>query len=118
MRGKGNRDRAIPIEMALVDVLNNYLTSRCLRFPAATRRRWVTDVPHYAAAGARPHHFPSVPTQRNHPRGTAIPDSTRVQTGRTRRSTQSRCTRALSLRHTYATELANTNINVYILTKY
>lgn len=37
VRGKGNKDRAIPIEAALIDVLSDYLASRGTRFAAASR---------------------------------------------------------------------------------
>ena len=39
VRGKGNKDRAIPIEPGLIDVLEDYLTSRATRFPATVRRQ-------------------------------------------------------------------------------
>ncbi|MFQ2878630.1 tyrosine recombinase XerC [Mycobacterium sp. MS3] len=45
VRGKGNKDRAIPIEAALLDVLDDYLTSRGNRFPTTRRRRQEGDVP-------------------------------------------------------------------------
>lgn len=116
VRGKGNKDRAIPIEAALIDVLSDYLTSRSTRFPAATRRRqradtpivrrWPTDAPLFVGV-----------------------DGQRI----TRGALQYRILRAFTLagpdahrnpgalvhalRHTYATELANTNISVYTLMK-
>jgi integrase/recombinase XerC len=39
VRGKGGKDRSIPIEMALVEVLDKYLDSRAVRFPATTKGR-------------------------------------------------------------------------------
>jgi len=39
VRGKGDKDRRIPIEAVLVDVLDHYLDSRAARFPGATKRR-------------------------------------------------------------------------------
>ncbi len=36
VRGKGNKDRAIPIEATLIDVLSDYLASRGTRFPATS----------------------------------------------------------------------------------
>src|SRR5436190_4616018 len=39
VRGKGGKDRRIPIEPALVDILERYLDSRAARFPAAAKRR-------------------------------------------------------------------------------
>lgn len=116
VRGKGNKDRAIPIEVALVDVLNDYLTSRCTRFPAATSRRLATEVPALRRFGDTAPLFVGADGQRI-----------------TRGALQYRILRAFkragpdaqrnpgalvhSLRHTYATELANTNISVYTLMK-
>jgi site-specific recombinase XerC len=34
VRGKGNKDRTVPIEAALIDVITAYLTGRAARFPA------------------------------------------------------------------------------------
>ena len=39
VRGKGGKDRRIPIEPALVDVIERYLDTRAARFPAAAKRR-------------------------------------------------------------------------------
>jgi integrase/recombinase XerC len=39
VRGKGGKDRRIPIEPALVEVLEGYLDSRATRFPAPAKRR-------------------------------------------------------------------------------
>ena len=39
VRGKGGKDRRIPIEPALVDVIERYLETRAGRFPAAAKRR-------------------------------------------------------------------------------
>ena len=39
VRGKGGKDRRIPIEPALVEVLERYLDSRATRFPATAKRR-------------------------------------------------------------------------------
>lgn len=38
VRGKGGKDRRIPVEAVLVDVLEHYLDSRKIRFPNLTRR--------------------------------------------------------------------------------
>lgn len=39
VRGKGNKDRRIPVEEGLINVVECYLDSRALRFPADTKRR-------------------------------------------------------------------------------
>jgi integrase/recombinase XerC len=39
VRGKGGKDRRVPIESALVQVLERYLDSRATRFPATAKRR-------------------------------------------------------------------------------
>ena len=38
VRGKGDKDRRIPVEAVLVDILEHYLDSRKTRFPHTTRR--------------------------------------------------------------------------------
>jgi len=39
VRGKGGRDRRVPIEPALVEVIDDYLDSRRTRFPATAKQR-------------------------------------------------------------------------------
>jgi integrase len=39
VRGKGGKDRRIPVEPAFVDVLENYLDDRAVRFPTTAKRR-------------------------------------------------------------------------------
>jgi integrase/recombinase XerC len=39
VRGKGGKDRRVPIESVLVEVLERYLDSRATRFPATAKRR-------------------------------------------------------------------------------
>ncbi|ETZ38109.1 tyrosine-type recombinase/integrase [Mycobacterium intracellulare] len=116
VRGKGNKDRAIPIEAALIDVLSDYLVSRGTRFPATTRHRHAGDVPVLRRWPTTAPLFVGVDGQRI-----------------TRGALQYRVLRAFklagpdarrnpgalvhALRHTYATELAHTNISVYTLMK-
>lgn len=114
VRGKGNKDRTVPAEHALIAVLTRYLVSRAARFPGSARRlaghnelsRWPATAPLFVGR-----------------------DGHRI----TRGALQYRILRAFklagpnahrnpgalvhALRHTYATELANTNISVYALMK-
>lgn len=114
VRGKGNKDRAVPVETALVNVVAAYLATRATRFPDSTRRRagggiwarWPADAPLFVGR-----------------------DGLRI----TRGVLQYRVLRAFkraggdvtrppgaivhALRHTYATELAHTDISVYTLMK-
>ena len=39
MRGKGGKDRRIPVESALVEVLECYLDNRAIRFPTTVKAR-------------------------------------------------------------------------------
>ena len=39
VRGKGGKDRRVPVEMSLVDVLEDYLDSRAVRLPTTVKRR-------------------------------------------------------------------------------
>lgn len=114
VRGKGGKHRSVPIEHALVEVLNSYLTTRAARFPATTRGRSGQD--------QRPQWPASAPLFVGR-------DGARI----TRGALQYRVLRAFNLagpdaqrtpgamvhalRHTYATELAGANVNVYTLMK-
>ena len=114
VRGKGNKDRRIPVEPALIEVLEAYLDSQSARFPDQTRRR--------AGAGALAAWPPTAPLF-------VGPDGERF----TRGTLQSRVLRAFKkagldnqrargvlvhgFRHTFATELANENVSVYTLMK-
>lgn len=59
VRGKGNKDRRIPIERSLVEVIASYLDSRAMRFPATTKRRsdasglaaWPAEAPLFVGRG-------------------------------------------------------------------
>ena len=115
VRGKGNKDRPVPIEAGLFDVLSTYLATRVLRFPQ-TRRGRAADTDALQRLPA------SAPLFVGN-------DGYRI----TRGALQYRILRAFklagpdahrapgalvhALRHTYATELANTNISVYSLMK-
>jgi len=115
VRGKGGKDRRVPIESALVELLERYLDGRATRFPATVKRRfspggglaaWPSAAPLFVGA-----------------------DGDRI----TRGTLQYRVLRAFrragidadrargalvhGLRHTFATELANAEVSVYTLMK-
>ena len=116
VKGKGGKDRSVPIEAELLSVIETYLDSRAIRFPGDTKRK---------ADGA----------------GSALsrwPGRSPLFVGRdgeriTRGTLQSRIKRAFKragpdaqpvpgalvhgLRHTYATELASSEVSVYTLMK-
>jgi integrase/recombinase XerC len=114
--GKGGKDRSVPIEAELLGVVKAYLDSRAVRFPATAKRvsgaagsglaRWPTTSPLFVGR-----------------------DGERISRG----TLQSRIKRAFKragpdaqpvpgalvhgLRHTFATELANSDVSVYTLMK-
>jgi site-specific recombinase XerD len=116
VKGKGGKDRSVPIEPELLSVIETYLNSRAVRFPTSTRRnaevadsalsRWPARAPLFVGR-----------------------DGERI----TRGTVQSRIKRAFKragpdarpvpgalvhgLRHTYATELADSDVSVYTLMK-
>jgi len=113
VRGKGGKDRSIPVELALVEVLVEYLDSRAVRFPAPARGRSST----VSGLAAWP---PTTPLF-------VGSDGDRI----TRGTLQYRVLRAFRragidedrargalvhvLRHTFATELASAGVSVYAL---
>jgi integrase len=112
VRGKGGKDRRIPVESALVDVLEHYLDSRAIRFPTTVKQR--------SPAGGLAAWAPRAPLF-------VGGDGERI----TRGTLQYRVLRAFrragidadrargalvhGLRHTFATELANSDVSVYTL---
>jgi integrase/recombinase XerC len=115
IRGKGGKDRRIPIEAPLVEVLEHYLDSRATRFPTTARKR-------SSPAGGLPAWSPAAPLF-------VVGDGERISRG----TLQYRVLRAFrragidadracgalvhGLRHTFATELANSDVSVYTLMK-
>jgi integrase/recombinase XerC len=115
VRGKGGKDRRIPVEPTLVDVLENYLDDRAVRFPTTAKRRSSPE----SGLAAWP---PTAPLF-------VGSDGDRI----TRGTLQYRVLRAFrragvdrdrargalvhGLRHTFATELADAGVSVYTLMK-
>ena len=116
VKGKGGKDRSVPIEAELLSVIEAYLDSRAIRFPGDTKRK--ADV-----AGSALSRWPA-----RSPLFVGR-DGERI----TRGTLQSRIKRAFKragpdaqpvpgalvhgLRHTYATELASSDVSVYTLMK-
>jgi integrase/recombinase XerC len=116
VKGKGGKERSVPIEAELLCIIEAYLGSRAIRFPGTAKRK--TD-----AAGSPLSHWPArAPLFVGR-------DGERI----TRGILQSRVKRAFKhagpdaqpvpgalvhgLRHTYATELAGSDVSVYTLMK-
>jgi integrase/recombinase XerC len=115
VKGKGGKERSVPIEAELLSVIETYLEGRAVRFPDADKRR--------AAVGCGLARFSS-----RSPLFVGR-DGQRI----TRGTLQSRIKRAFKragpdaqpvpgalvhgLRHTYATELASSEVSVYTLMK-
>jgi site-specific recombinase XerD len=114
VRGKGNKDRRIPVEQSLLEVLECYLDSRAARFAVNMNGRaastgmaaWpVTAALFVGSDGERITRgvlqyrllraFKKADLDDQRPRGALVH----------------------GLRHTYATELANSNVSVYALMK-
>lgn len=116
VKGKGGKERNVPIESALLEVIGTYMASRAGRFPQGKKR---TSSPKGAPLSGWPHSAPLFIGR----------DGERM----TRGTLQSRIKRAFKragpdarpvpgalvhgLRHTYATELATSNVSVYTLMK-
>jgi integrase/recombinase XerC len=116
VKGKGGKERSVPIEAELLCLIEAYLASRAIRFPGTGKRN--------TNAAASP--------LSQWPAGSALfvgRDGERI----TRGTLQSRIKRAFKragpdaqpvpgalvhgLRHTYATELASSDVSVYTLMK-
>ena len=64
VRGKGNKDRSIPIEAPLVDVIEHYLDSRHHRLPTTAKRRALAKWGAISCQGSRVRLYdvaPSIP---------------------------------------------------------
>jgi integrase/recombinase XerC len=116
VKGKGGKERGVPIEVELVSVIEAYLDSRAIRFPGTERRKTNTTASPLSRWPVRSPLFVGR-------------DGERI----TRGTLQSRIKRAFKragpdaqpvpgalvhgLRHTYATELASSDVSVYTLMK-
>ncbi|WP_319446104.1 MULTISPECIES: tyrosine-type recombinase/integrase [unclassified Mycobacterium] len=116
VKGKGGKERSVPIEGELLSVIEAYLESRATRFPSTTKHKANASGPPLSWWPTR---FPLFVGR----------DGDRI----TRGTLQSRIKRAFKragpdaqpvpgalvhgLRHTYATELAGSDVSVYALMK-
>lgn len=114
VRGKGNKDRRIPVEQVLIDELNAYLESRAERFPRDTKRRTVARG--LAAWPAAAPLFAGTDGQRI-TRGALQYRVLRAFKKAGLDSQRARGVLVHGFRHTFATELANGNVSVYALMK-
>ncbi|WP_082972078.1 alpha/beta fold hydrolase [Mycobacterium sp. 1245852.3] len=112
--GKGNKERRIPFGRELLDVLEQYLSSRASRFPQQRKRSPSTDV--FTSFSAKAPLFLGADGER------IIRGTLQYRILRAFKKTgvnSERPSGALvhGLRHTFATELANANVSVYALMK-
>ena len=114
VRGKGNKDRRIPVEQALIRELEAYLASRAARFPRSTKRRptkgglaaWPATAPLFVGNDGQ-----------RITRGTLQYRVLRAFKKARLDGQRARGVLVHGLRHTFATELANGNVSVYALMK-
>ncbi|SEL01688.1 tyrosine-type recombinase/integrase [Rhodococcus maanshanensis] len=114
VHGKGNKERVVTVEPAVVDVLGDYLVSRSERFPDTARRRPRADVSPWERFTAADPMFVGGDGQRI-TRGTL---QYRVERAYRRAGINGdRAKGALvhQLRHTFATAMADQNVSIYTL---
>jgi site-specific recombinase XerD len=114
VRGKGNKDRRIPLEQSLLDVLEHYLDSRAVRF--GTRAEGRSATAGFAAWPATAALFVGSDGARI-TRGTLQYRLLRAFKKAGLNDQRTRGALVHALRHTYATELANSAVSVYTLMK-
>lgn len=114
VRGKGNKDRRIPLQKSLIGVITIYLDDRATRFPETTKRR--TDATGLGRWPATAPLFVGSDGDRI-TRGTLQYRVLRAFKKSGVDSQRSRGALVHGLRHTFATELANENVSVYTLMK-
>ena len=113
VRGKGNKDRAVPIEAELLSVIQDYLDSRASRLPATLTSstgkglsRWPANAPLFVGRDGQRITRGTIQSRVRRAFRRAGPDAQPV-----------RGALVHGLRHTYATELANSEVSVYTLMK-
>jgi integrase/recombinase XerC len=113
VRGKGSKDRAVPIEAELLSVIEDYLDSRASRLPATLKSstgkglsRWPANAPLFVGRDGQRITRGTIQSRVRRAFRRAGPDAQPV-----------RGALVHGLRHTYATELANSEVSVYALMK-
>ena len=113
VRGKGSKDRAVPIEAELLSVIEDYLDSRAGRLPATLKSsigkglsRWAANAPLFVGRDGQRITRGTIQSRVRRAFRRAGPDAQPV-----------RGALVHGLRHTYATELANSEVSVYTLMK-
>ena len=113
VRGKGNKDRRVPIEAPLIEALQQYLASRAIRLPRPAGRRtcpgaqfatWPATAPLFVGADGE-----------RITRGTLQYRVLRAFQRAGIDAERARGALVHGLRHTFATELANAEVSVYML---
>lgn len=114
VRGKGGKDRRIPIEAPLVEVLEHYLDSRATRLPATARKRF--SPPGDWPPGRQPRRClwaPGVTGSLAAPCNTGCCARSVAPASTSTVPAAPSCTGCA----TFATELANSDVSVYTLMK-
>ncbi|MGV7301750.1 tyrosine-type recombinase/integrase [Mycobacterium kansasii] len=114
VHGKGNKDRRIPVERALIRELEVYLESRAVRFPGSSKRRsnngglnrWPATAPLFVGSNGE-----------RMTRGTLQYRVLRAFKKAGLNGQRAAGVLVHGFRHTFATELANGNTSVYALMK-
>ena len=114
VRGKGNKDRRIPVEEGLITVLERYLDSRAARLPGTTKHHSAS--PGLAVWPATAALFVGSDGERI-TRGVLQYRVLRAFKRAGLNNQRARGALVHGLRHTYATELANSEVSVYALMK-
>jgi site-specific recombinase XerD len=115
VKGKGGKERSVPIEAELLSVIQTYLESRATRFPDAQTRegtagsglaRWSARSPLFVGRDGERITQGTLQSRINRAFKRAGPDAQPVPGALVH-----------GLRHTYATELAGSDVSVYTLMK-
>ena len=114
VRGKGGKERSVPIEAELLSVIEAYLDSRAIRFPAGTKRKAGDSTSALSRWPARSPLFVGRDGERI-TRGTL---QSRIKRSFKRAGPEAQPVPGAlvhGVRHTYATELAGADVSVYPL---